>query len=57
MMATMWSKRNAPLYLLGVETHTAIMEISGAVTQEDGNQYPSRNNNTKLGHIRKGCFI
>lgn len=56
-MATMWSKRNAPLYLLGVETHTAIMEISGAVTQEDGNQYPSRNNNTTLGHIRKGCFI
>ena len=52
----MWSTRNTPPLLVGVQTYTATMEISVAVPQ-NGTLSTSRPRYITLGHIPKGHFI
>jgi hypothetical protein len=47
MLMRMWSKRNIPPLLMGVQTHTAIMEINAVVPEEDGNQSTSRSSDNQ----------
>ena len=53
----MLNKGSTPPLLVGVQTYTAALEISMAVSQEIGNQLTSRLSNTTLGHIPKGCTL
>ena len=57
MLERMWSKGNIPPLLVGIQTCTAILEISIVVSQKFGNQYTSRSSDTTLGHIPKGYSI
>ena len=54
MLERMWSERNTPPLLVGVQTYTATLEVSVAVPQKTGNQPTSRPRYTTLGHIHKG---
>lgn len=56
MLAQIWSKGNTHILLAGVQVHRATVEISVALSQEDGNRSTSRASYTALGHIPKGCF-
>ena len=53
----MKSKENTPLLLIGVQTFTATLEISVAVSQKTENQPTSGPSNIILGHIPKGCSL
>ena len=48
---------NAPPLLVGVQTCTATLEISMAISQKIRKQFTSRPNNTAVGYIPKGCSI
>ena len=49
--------RNTPSLLVGMKTWTAALEVSGAVSQNTGNQFTIRLSYTTLGHIPKRCSI
>ncbi|ERE82814.1 hypothetical protein H671_2g7168 [Cricetulus griseus] len=57
MLERMWRKGNTPLLLVGMQTHTATLEISMVVPQENGIQSTSRSSNSTLRHIPKRCTI
>ena len=57
MLERMWSKGNTCPVLVGMQTYTATLEISIAVSQKIENQFISRPSNTTLGHIPKGYLI
>ena len=57
ILETMWSQRNIPPLLVGMQTCTAILEISMVVSQKIGNQSTSRSSNITIGHIPKGYSI
>ena len=57
MSERLWSKGNTPPLLVGVQAGTATLEISMAVSQKIGSQFPSRHSNTTLGHIPKRWTI
>ena len=57
MLKRMWSKGNTPPLLVGVQTCTATLEISMAVSQKIGNQPTLRPSNTTLEQIPKGCAL
>ena len=56
MLERVWGKVNTPPLPVGVQTGTATMEISMAISQKSRKQSISRPNNT-LWHIPKGCSI
>jgi hypothetical protein len=39
MLAKMWRKRNTPPLLVGLKTHTTMMEINLEVPQKIGNRF------------------
>lgn len=49
-------KGNIHPLLVGVQASKATMEISVAVSQEDGNQFTSQSSHTTPGHIPKGLY-
>lgn len=53
----MWSKRNIPPLLGGVQTCWACLEIITAISQHTGNWSTSRPSQTTFGHIHKGPSI
>ena len=55
MLARSWSRGNISPLLVGVQTCTAIMEISVMVPQEGSNQATSRTGYTSF--KPKGCLI
>lgn len=57
MLTSLWSKGNTHLWLAGVQTCTAIVEISEEVPQEAGNPSAFRPIYTTLGHIPEKHFI
>ena len=52
-----WSKKNTPPLLVGVQTCTATVEISIAVSHKIRNQSTSRSSGNTLGNIPKGYTI
>ena len=54
MLERMWSKGNTPALLVGVQTGTATVEISMAITQKIRTQSTLRPSNITFGHISKG---
>ena len=56
MLARMWSKKNTPPLLLGMETCTVTMEINITVHQSLGNQSPQELSTT-VRHIANRYFI
>ena len=57
MLERMWSTGNTPPLLVGIQTCTAALKISMAVSHKIENQSTSRPNNTTLGHIPKGYTL
>ena len=57
MLERMWSNRNTPPLLVGMQTYTTTLEISMEISQKIGNQPTSGHSNTTLGHIPKNFSI
>ena len=57
MLERMWREGNSHPLLVGMQTCTANVEISVAVSQETGSQPPSRPSNSTLGNLPKRCPI
>ena len=57
MLERMQGKGNTPALLVGVQTCTAALEISMAISQKRRKQPTSRLSNTTFGYISKGCSI
>jgi hypothetical protein len=57
MLLKMWSKRNSPPLLVGVQTCTTILEINLVVSQKVGSRSTSRPSYTTPGHIPKIGFM
>ena len=53
MLEKMWAKGNTSPLLVGVQTGTAPLDISMAVSQKIGKQPTSRPSNTNFGYIPK----
>ncbi|KAL6083391.1 hypothetical protein STEG23_025910, partial [Scotinomys teguina] len=53
----MWSKRNTPPLLVGMQIGTTTLESSMANPQKIGNHSSSRPSHTTLGHIPKECPV
>jgi hypothetical protein len=51
MLARMWSKRNTPPLLVGLQAGTTILEISLVVPQKIGHSTTRGSRNTSPGHI------
>ncbi|KAL6088508.1 hypothetical protein STEG23_026467 [Scotinomys teguina] len=57
MLERMWSKRNTPPLLVGMQIGTTTLESSIANPQKIGNHSSSRPSHTTLGHISKECPV
>lgn len=55
MLEKMWRKGNTPLMLVEMQSCTATLEISVALSQKIGNPPTSRPSNTTPWHITKSC--
>jgi hypothetical protein len=50
MLARMWTKRNTPPLLVGLQAYTTTLEVSLAVPQKIGHGTTRRSSNTSPGH-------
>ncbi|KAL6082246.1 hypothetical protein STEG23_025406 [Scotinomys teguina] len=56
-MERMWSKRNTPPLLVGMQIGTTTLESSMAKSQKIGNHSSYGPSHTTLGHIPKECPV
>ena len=55
MLGRLWSKRNTPPLLMGVQNCTTTLEITFEVSPKTGNSSTSRSSYTTPGPIHKRC--
>ena len=57
MLERMWGKGNTHPLLVGVQSDTAPLDVSVAISQKIRKQPSLRPSNTTFGYISKGCSI